>query len=855
MYQIKTIEIKKIFILLLFNIFQLSGIYADTSDSVDIINGVVVDDFTSETLPLVTIRTIPGYKGSITDLDGKFTISALHSDSLSFIVSGYVPRTLGIEDIIGEDYIIRLQPNSRRLAEVTVKGKRPKYSKKNNPAYDLMKRVRKDAPNLNPLSQSNYGYNYYNKISLGLNGIEAPEKGKMAFLREYTDSSIISGNPITLLSIKERAGEFKSINNTSINLVLGERSEGIDGGFEKENIRKMLDDALRDININDNDIILLQNRFVSPISRIADNFYHYYITDTIVNPTGEKLIELSFTPSNYESFGFNGKMWIGSKDSLCFVDSIEMRIPKATNINYVNNLLIRQKFHLDNSNYLHKEKDDMSLEIQLIPGTPVFYGRKISLFSDFDSNPDENFSNDKKREFFQLDNGEFMLAEATARNEEFWGNARLVPLTTAEEKMGSLLGRLRRMPWFYWGEKILSILVAGYWEPKPNFPIAFGPVNTLISYNDVEGVRLRVGGMTTAALSQHFFARGYGAYGFHDNRWKYSAEMEYSLIPKNKHAKEFPVNSFKLLHKYDVDFLGQHYPFTNSDNVFLSLKREGSYPATYLRTSQFEYKHEYYNNFSFTIGVENNIMYDSRNVRFVNGFGERINHFSQTSLYLTLRWAPGEKFIQGKTMRAPVNMDAPVFQLSHKYGPRRLFDSFYEMNCTELSVFKRFWFSAFGYMDVTLNAGYMWSKVPFPALLWQNANLSYTIQPESFSLMNPMEFATDKYVAVHLTYWANGALFNLIPGFKRLKLREVVTFKGVTGGLSAKNNPYLNPKELQYPAGIHPQKMSGTPYMEAGIGIDNILTFLRIDYIWRLTYLNSLDVDKSGLRISLHFSF
>ncbi len=49
--------------------------------------------------------------------------------------------------------------------------------------------------------------------------------------------------------------------------------------------------------------------------------------------------------------------------------------------------------------------------------------------------------------------------------------------------------------------------------------------------------------------------------------------------------------------------------------------------------------------------------------------------------------------------------------------------------------------------------------------------------------------------------------------------------------------------------------MDATPYMEAGVGIDNIASILRIDYIWRLTYLDRPYIDRSGLRISLHFSF
>ena len=49
--------------------------------------------------------------------------------------------------------------------------------------------------------------------------------------------------------------------------------------------------------------------------------------------------------------------------------------------------------------------------------------------------------------------------------------------------------------------------------------------------------------------------------------------------------------------------------------------------------------------------------------------------------------------------------------------------------------------------------------------------------------------------------------------------------------------------------------MDNMPYMEAGVGIENIFKILRIDYVWRLTYRDLPDIDRSGVRIALHFTF
>ncbi|MDE5902282.1 MAG: carboxypeptidase-like regulatory domain-containing protein, partial [Muribaculaceae bacterium] len=168
---------------------------------------------------------------------------------------------------------------------------------------------------------------------------------------------------------------------------------------------------------------------------------------------------------------------------------------------------------------------------------------------------------------------------------------------------------------------------------------------------------------------------------------------------------------------------------------------------------------------------------------------------------------------------------------------------------------KRIWFSAFGYCDAVLKGGLIWSRVQYPALMWPSANLSFTIQPESYSLMNPMEFPLDHYGALDLSYFANGLLFNQIPLVNRLKLREVVTFKGLMGGLTAKNDPAKDPSLFRFPEDAEVQRLGRKPYMELGVGIDNILTCLRFDYIWRLTYRDLPNATRGGWRVSLHFSF
>ena len=230
---------------------------------------------------------------------------------------------------------------------------------------------------------------------------------------------------------------------------------------------------------------------------------------------------------------------------------------------------------------------------------------------------------------------------------------------------------------------------------------------------------------------------------------------------------------------------------------------------------------------------------------FVDGYGNWSDKYQQSSVNLTLRYAPGEKFYDARFTRIPINLDMPILILSHTYSPKGVLGNKFTINKTELSVQKRFWFSAFGYTDIILKGGKVWSKVSYPDLLLPNANLSYTIQPESYALMNAMEFMNDQYLSWDITYWINGALLNRVPLIKYLKLREVVSFKGLYGSLSDKNNPEKSLDIYRFPINALCRPMEKTPYMEMSVGLDNILTILRVDYVWRLTYRDTPGLTKA----------
>lgn len=821
-----------------------------------VIFGHVKDSITGESLPFANINSKQNPRHNfVADENGSFRLDLPLGGRWEVSYAGYDTKI--IPDILKDTVIeIRLSPMSVELAEVVIRPRKEKYSKKNNPAVDFVNSIRRQYGLHNPLNAPYYSYDKYEKTVLGLNDFRSDfskgflsKKGKV--FENYVDTSSWTGKRILDLMLKEKTSTRIASREEGADkeIVRGYRSAGLDEVLNQENMQIILEDAIREIDIFSNNVVILQNRFVSPLSSIGPDFYKYYLTDTVY-VEDEKCVELSFAPHNPQSMGFNGKIYVPVGDTTMFVKKITMRTPQDINLNYVENLYINQSFEKDSIGNRHKTYDDVCLEMQIVSGTPKMYGRKTTTYDNF-----SYAKRDDLKDFYKKLGRNLELEEARTRPDDFWQRERMVSLSAAESRMGGMMKEMRKVPILYWGEKVLSLMESGYVRTGRPSKFDFGPLNTLVSSNTVEGARFRVGGMTMSPLNPHLFAKGYVAYGTKDRKWKYKADVEYSFVPKKNHSYEWPRHGIYGSYSYDLDMLGQHYLFTNSDNMFLSLKRKKSILVTYRRLAELGYVLELPNNFSVEAGFRYETQESTRWVPFDFADGRHDKSYNQSAFRLSLRWAPGEKFIQGRSLRLPVNMDAWVFQLTHEFGPKGMFGSAFTVNKTELSIQKRLWLSAFGYTDLILKAGKIWSQVYYPALMWPNANLSYTIQPESYSLMNAMEFANDQYASIDFTYFGNGILFNHIPLLNKLKLREAVTFKGLVGGLNRKNNPEDNPSIYRFPEYADARKMSSTPYMEIGVGLDNILTFLRVDYVWRLTYRDTPDCDKSGVRVSLHFSF
>lgn len=841
--------------------FILIIILAVSSSSLNgaplLITGKVINEVGGEPVPYASVAVTGSRHKVLTDSLGSFRIYST-STTPKLIVSamGFSTVKIPYSDFKKNNCVISLLNSGLQMGEVIVKPRKERYSKKNNPAVDLMKRIATFAKMNDPYSAPFFKTHRYEVFKIGINNYDSahvkdPILKRYSFLNDYVDTSTITGKPILNLSLREKSSDIYSRSNPAEKREIIEafRQSGVDEFLDSRNMALQIAEVFRDIDIFNNTVVILKNHFVSPLSNLAPDFYKFYITDT-VQLDSVKCIELSFVPRNSNSLGFTGKMYVEDNDSSPFVHRVEMNVPRDINLNFVQRLFIFQNFKRGEQGTRLKTSEELTAEIKLLPGIPDIYVEKRTRFNNFSfaepQNPDSIFSAAIENE---------SLNNVSARDSSFWQGVRYTPFGVNDLKTSDMMNRLRRDKFYRVLEFFLRFSDNPYISTGHNSKFDIGPIGRFVSYNHLEGLRLYAGGLTTANLNKHLFARGYLAYGIKDEKWKYDAQLEWSFNQKRYHSQEFPVHSLALGYGYDVDMLGQKYDDLSLNAFFLSIQRKTDYQITYRNRAALTYTLELANNFSVVTDVTKTIQHATPWMNFVTGTGITFYKYKETAINIKLRYSPGEKVHQAKSGRMRINEDAPIFEIKHTYAPANLFGNNFPINKTELGYRQRFWLSAFGKIDLMIKAGHIWSKSPYPDLYIPPSNLSYALQPGTFALLNPMEFVNDSYAQFNFTYKANGILFNYIPLLKKLKLREMLSFSGLFGHLSNKNNPQYNPDTFLFPEISQTQIMSGRPYLECSAGIGNIFKVLRLDYVWRLSYLQNPGIDKHGLRFSLHFSF
>ena len=826
--------------------------------------GVVVDRESGDSIPMASLIYKGHHVSVACDEHGRFSITRHEGWTLTVKAVGYKNETVAINASTPNQLVVRLRPDTKKLEEVVVKSKRrSKYSRKNNPAVELMKRVVEAKRRTDLENHDFYSYDKYQKITLAVNDVtpselEAVQAKNQQWMVDQVEMCPLNNKLILPLSVDETVSKhiYRKDPKSAKDIITGQRSKGVNQLIETGNIlNTMLKDAFTDVDIYDDQIRLLQYPFTSPIGKDAVAFYRFYIEDTVY--VGRDLCyHLQFTPNNQQDFGFRGELFVLADSSL-HVKRCNLSIPKRSDVNFVENMRIEQEYtQLDNGEWV-LTIDNMIVEMALTQFLSKAVVIRATYLHDyaFDPLPKKLFKGKAKKT---------VDPSARMRDERFWGDSRQVELTKSESSMDEFINNMTKIKGFKYILFGAKALIENHVElgggPGKQSKFDIGPINTIVSSNFVDGMRFRASGQTTAALNPHLFWKGYYAYGRDTKNHYYSSLLTYSFNKKNYLPAEFPIRTLSFSSAYDVMSPSDKFLYTDKDNVFTAFRwKKVDQMYFYSRQElKFDWETEGGLRTIFSAKAESNEPTGELAFNRVSD-GAPVNKIRTTEATATIIYCPGRTYINTKQHRLPINFDAPEFSITHTMGFDGLLGGQYRYNFTELGIYKRFWLKSWGKLDCRMKAGAQWNKVPFPLLIMPPANLSYIIEEGTFALMGNMEFLNDRYATIDLNWDINGKLFNRIPFLQKLKWREVVGIKGMIGKLTDKNNPRLAANAnsdylFALPADTY--LMNGCePYWEVHAGIHNILKFFEVDYVRRLSYTGNRGAVRHGVRIGFQFTF
>lgn len=851
---------KNILILLLLILAQAAG--AQT------ITGVVVEESTGDTIPFPSVQYKKEKIATSGNAYGCFSIKRLNGEKLTFSAVGYQELTILIGPNTPSEMKITLKTDTKQLKGVTVKTKRSKYSRKNNPAVELMKRVIAAKKRTDLANHDYYQFNKYQKITFAINDIKPTELEneklkKKKWLINQIETCPYNNKLILPLSVDETVTRniYRKDPKTEKSIIMGQSSSGVNDLIETGDIlNNVLKDVFTDVDLYDDQIRLLQYPFTSPIGKDAISFYRFYIVDTVYVDR-DKCFHLQFLPNNQQDFGFRGEIWILA-DSTLHVKRCNLTLPKKSDVNFVDNLQIIQEYTRLPEGDWALTTDDMFVEMSIAKFLTKAIAIRTTRMSDyaFDELPDKLFKGKTK-----------VLHESNAmmRDEAFWDKYRSVELTKSESSMDAFINNLSQQKAFKYIIFGVRAFIENFVETgSQNHPskVDIGPINTMISSNFIDGVRTRISAQTTANLNPHWFLSGYYARGWDSRKNYYKGELTYSFNKKEYLPREFPKRTLTFTSTYDVCSPSDKFMHTDKDNVFTALKWTKVEKMMFYNRQQLSFEREEEWGFRTTISLKTeeneacgDLFFKPLSMVGMEDAMTGQGKFRTTEARIELRYAPGETFINTKQRRLPVNLDAPVFTLSHTTGIKGFLGGDYDYNFTEASIYKRLWLNSWGKIDILAKGGIQWNKVPFPLLIMPAANLSYIISDETFNLINNMEFLNDRYASLDISWDLNGKIFNRIPLLKKLKWREWLGIKCLWGTLTDKNNPTLAANAgdgmlMEFPEGSYIMD-SKRPYIELIAGIHNIFKIIHIQYVHRLNYNHLPTATKNGVRLMMRLTF
>lgn len=814
-------------------VFMIVVIPVQALTQVTKIMGKVIDAHTREPVPFSNVILKGTSAGATTNFEGKFSIEVRNAGSDVLVVSyiGYETYQQTINLNVFQELLIELNPANILLDEVEI-------LPGENPAEIILRKVIENKEENNKKNLDAFQYEVYSKVQLDVNNITEKFRNRkilkpFQFIFDYVDTSIVNGKAYLPVFISESLSDvfFQKQPKAKKEYIKATNISGL----ENESLQQFMGDLYQNVNIYDNYIMLFEKNFVSPIANFGLGYYRYYLIDSAFIDN-KWCYQLMFKPRRKQELTFTGEFWV--HDTSFAIRKLDIEIAHDANINFVNTIEIEQEYDKIENRHWMLTRDYFVVDFNVIENsrkTVGLYGHKTATYRDF------VFEKPRPREFYSTPLHVYVNDDSFDKTEDFWMESRHESLTAREQAIYEMVDSIKNVPVFRTWVDAFYLFTNGYlvWGP-----VELGPLYKAVSFNPIEGARLRVGGRTSNSFSTDLMIDGHVAYGTEDDRIKYGLGMMY-LFSKN------PRRAFSASYVNDYEQLGQSLNAFSEDNLFASFfRRTPSVKLSMVNEYKLGYSHEWFTGFSNSFDLVYRDIFPVGSSSFIINNDDKpvsLHSVKTTEVQLGSRFAYREKYVMGEFERISLGTVYPVFGLRYSIGVPDFLNSEYAYQRLQLSL--KDWFNvfSFGWSKYIIEAGKTWGTLPYPLLNLHPGNETFIFDEYAYNLMNYYEFVTDEYVSLYYTHHFDGFFLNQIPLMRKLKWREVAFMQGVIGTLSQKNRDYS-----ELPDGTFTLEK---PYLEAGIGVENIFRIFRVDAIWRLSHLDNPEIAKFALFFSFHFSF
>jgi hypothetical protein len=793
-----------------------------------ILKGRITDASTSEILPYVNISFLNTSIGTITEDNGTFYLeTSINNDSILVSYVGYESQTLKIKKFKTQELDIKLVPTEMNLNEITV------YAGE-NPAHPIFRNILKNKKTNNPEKLEHFNCEVYNKLQVDLNNVTEKFKQRKAFKKfqfvfELEDSSEVMGKTYLPVFLTENYSNYyyQKRPKRKKEITVASRISGI----ENKSYVEFTGQMYIDINLYDNYVNVFGQQFVSPFSNTGLLVYKYFLEDSAY-VDNKWCYNITFKPRRKQEKTFFGDFWVN--DTTWAIKKVNARISADANINYVKDLIIDQEYTAFGDTIWFKTKDEMFADINLADKAIGFFGRKQTIYKnlDFTEQPDDFFSSTQIEEA--------IISDTVKVNQlDQWNELRPEKLTEEQEQIYDMVDSVKNVPLFRTVTDIIYLLAYGYYEYKY---FEFGPYFKTYSFNPTEGSRFRFGGRTSNSFSKRIMLYGHLAYGTKDEEFKYGLGALYMF-------KKDPRLALDVFYENDLYLLGQSVNAFSEDNILASvLSIRPNNNLLPLERYSLSLEKEWFTGFSNEIKLFHGRVLPSDTIPFQNSLQNQTwDDLTISEVTLKTRFAYNEKVVRGEFERVSLGSVYPIIDLELTAGLKGVLESDFEYYRVRLNISDRIDIKPFGYLRYKIGAGKIFGQVPFPLLVLHEGNETYAMDIHAYNLMNYYEFASDFYQSVYLEHHFQGLFLNKIPLFRKLKWREILYAKLLRGTISDENKA-----KWDFPGTLGELT---TPYVEAGVGIENIFKIIRIDAIWRLSNLNKPEIQTFGLRAKFQLIF